>query len=388
MPTFRPFRATRYQQNAGPDIASLVCPPYDVINAAERETLSQMSPHNAVHVEVPKPNDTLTAYQVGAATLNDWLTNGAIATDQEPHLYLYEMLDGADTTSEVVLFRGVIGQLSLEPLDTPTGGVIAHERTTPKDKTDRLTLLSETRTNLSPIWGLSMHQDLAELLNRAAKEVGEYATTVADGGGTIHRVALLDVETSTAIASSISVDPIVIADGHHRYETSLAYHQDSNSPGSDATLCVVCPLDESLRVAAIHRIIRGAPAAQLVDRLSVAFAPIDDKQSDCVIVVAGGVQHHVLPTKAGLAASPFATDAGVLDQWLSDNPDLSVEYTHRVDEVTQLNDGDAIGVVLRPVTSGQIRDAANARTRMPPKSTFYWPKLLTGLVFRRLDDNV
>jgi uncharacterized protein (DUF1015 family) len=381
VPTFRPFKATRYATAAGSDISALVCPPYDVINAEERAELAARDPHNAIVVEVPA-GDADTKYQAAAAILEDWRSSGVISTDNDAHLYLYDIV--TPDASQVIV-RGVFGQLDLEPLDTAEGTVIAHERTTPKDKTDRLTLLGATGYNLSPIWGLSLSDDLTKSLD-AASDRAALLATATDAEGFVHRVSSLDAEDSRAVSQLISDDPVVIADGHHRYETSLLHFQQSNAAGANATLCLVCPLDDGLRVAAIHRVLSGVAADQIVVRLSSHFEVVEQP--------VGAIAAHtstqslaMLPRADALADAEFATDAGVLDAWLAANPDVSVRYTHRVDEVSNITADDEVGLLIRPVTADQIRDAANQRRRMPPKSTFYWPKLLTGLVFRRHADN-
>lgn len=404
MPDFLPFPGTRYRN--APDSSSVVAPPYDVIDEEERAQLEAADPHNAVRLILPHAEPPTDPYQQAAATLQRWLDDGTLACDPAPAFYLYRMRF-ADETGTDRRAVGVIGALTL-----PRGegeAVFPHEQTLPKARRDRLQLLRATRTNLDPIWCLSLAEELTPALDGADAP----AATAVDRDGTTHElVPVLDRSRIDAIRAQVADAPLVLADGHHRFETAVTYrgeHPD-DQPAS-AIMTFVVPLDEAmLDVRAIHRLIHTAPTdlrASLGPDVEVEpFGPntdagVDELQRAMRTREALGLVDHeglallhltpaALDTVRDTQPSELVgVDAARFDTTI--RPRLSGDLTYRDDARTVASivtkGGADAAVLLRPVTVDQIRAAAFAHVRMPAKTTFFWPKPRTGMVFRRFDDD-
>ena len=403
MPDFLPFRGTRYRDL--PDASRVVAPPYDVIDEEDRSRLEAIDPHNAVRLILPRADPPTDPYEHAANLLRGWLTAGILAPDPEPAFYGYRMqfTDAADQPRRTI---GVIGALVLPIGD---GDVFGHERTLPKARSDRLALLRATRTNLDPIWGLSLASDLNAVLDTAAPP-----TTIAiDSAGTRHELTLItDPETLARLRAAVASAPLVLADGHHRFETACTYRDDHpDDRGAQAIMTFVVGLDEELLdVRAIHRLVHGAPhdlRARLGEIVNVDDAGSNTPEGVRALTIRmtergalGLVDRDGLalltPTSAGL--DRISRDVpGELRDVDSARFDTLVrpavgdaELSYRDDALTvasMVDKGAAdLAVLLRPVTVPQIRAAAFARLRMPEKTSYFSPKPRTGMVFRRLDD--
>src|SRR3954470_23823812 len=266
VPAFRPFHALRY---AVDDLADVVAPPYDVLSEAEVHALAGRSPHNIVRVDVPLHGDD--RYTRSAALLQRWQDEGVLARDEEPSFTVYRMRF-TDATGAARDLAGVMG--GLEVVNEGAGGVLPHERTTPKASTDRLDLTRATRTNLSPVWGLSLARGLTELLREPAEPLG----SVQDGG-VLHSVECVrDPERVAAIAAVVGADDVLIADGHHRYAVSRTYRDEvraatgrTDTPAEETLTFVHELVPEQLSVAAIHRLYAGIAPADLRAALETRF---------------------------------------------------------------------------------------------------------------------
>ncbi|HEY4375625.1 MAG TPA: DUF1015 domain-containing protein [Acidimicrobiales bacterium] len=403
MPPFAPFRGVRYDTARFP-LADVTAPPYDVLSPADRAALVAQSPHNAVLIDLPTEDDGPDRYVAAGRRFQDWIAEGALAVDAEPTFTIYRMR-ATDDLGQPVHTLGVIGALELS--EPGQGGILPHEHTTPKAKSDRLDLLRGTRANLSAVWGLSLTDGLSTLL--ASDD--EPAASWTDDDGIGHDVwVLTDPERIKAISDAVSQSPVVIADGHHRYETSLAYRnerrEESGGPTpADATLCFVVELTPAeLTVRPIHRLLAGLPGTlDLVAELGpLGFEPVGTATADEVAdgrVLAAMADAHavaVVDPSGGatvLHVDPFEfddvadLDSARLAQALGQLPPHDVTYQHGTDRVqSAVTSGDAQwGVLLRPATVDQIRTNADHGDRMPPKTTFFYPKPKTGIVFRQLD---
>ncbi len=393
MPHFDAFAGVRYDP-AGVRLDEVIAPPYDIVDPQERKMLAQRSPLNAIHLELPEaePGSPRDRYATAADLLGSWLRGGVLVADPAPALYPYRMTtpDGATTT-------GVIGALRIDD------DVLPHEETMPKPKSDRLDLLRATKTNLSPIWGLSLSRGLTETF----APDGPAAARAVDDDGVLHELWVLrDPAAIGAIREAVGGSPVVIADGHHRYETARTYQRevrDSNGGrhgDHDAVMALVVELaEDQLHVRAIHRMVHGLPAGvdllSLLDRYFEASRAGDPDEG-----VVGALERDgtlALVTSEGtwaLTVRPGAFDeattdleAGLVDLALRDVPGVSVSYSAQWREAV-----DAIGthaqaaIILRPVSVGQISSWAGARRKMPPKTTYFSPKPRTGMVFRMLED--
>lgn len=394
MPRFEPFRAIHYDLSAL-DPADVTAPPYDVIGPADRDELCERSPTNVVRIDLPVDGED--PYADAAALFTRWRDEGVLVTDDEPSFVVYRM-EAPDEDGVVHHTTGVIGAMELSR--PGEGGILPHEFTTPKAKSDRLDLLRSTRANLSAVWGLSPAAGLTELLHTTDAPMCRF-----DCDGVVHTLwRITDPARVHEIREAIGAHPIVIADGHHRYETSLAYRDerrrdDGDAGEADAVMTFVVELvDEELFVAPIHRLLSGLPAdLGLLD----AFAPFFEIESFEITGVAtvrrlqeaGGLAL-VLPDGTWLLRprpeamdGVRALDSSRLDRALSALPEHTLRFQHGVDNIrSAVARGEAqAGVLLRPVTVEQIVEIADGGERMPPKSTFFFPKPRTGLVFRSID---
>ena len=394
MPRFEPFQALRYGSNV--ELNEVCSPPYDVLSDADRLALANKHENNIVHIDMPlAPSGN--AYEHAASVLTQWIGNSVMVRDEVPSFTLYRM-QFTDSTGKPRNVVGVIG--ALEVVDEGAGGVLPHERTTPKAKTDRLELTRATDANLSPVWGLSLASGLSKLLS----EPGEHLGSVIDDLGVIHSVErVADSARIAAITTAISSHPVVIADGHHRYAISRTYRDEtrdrlnSKTSGAELTMTYVNELiDEQLSVAAIHRLYEGISYKELAAALSPFFTITDadpvgpttlsqmNERSSLCLVAKTGRTHWLTPI-AEKFAGVRNLDSAYLEHALS-NVQHEVRYQHGVTEIQhELQTSDATAAILiRPVSVAEIQRTANEGLLMPPKSTFFTPKLRTGFVLREM----
>lgn len=395
VPGFDPFPALRYDLGAV-SLEQVMAPPYDVIDPAQRAALAGRDPHNAVRIDLPDEADGDGRYEAARTCLERWQEAGVLRRDPVPSFTVYRMTatdeDGAPRHT-----TGVIGALELSP---PGTDILPHEHTTPKAKSDRLDLLRACRANLSAIWGLSLAKGLTDLLPVDAEPWAD----VVDEDGVRHTVWVVDdPATCGAITEAVASQPVVIADGHHRYETSLAYkaereEADGSAGEAGATMAYVVELvEDELTVHAIHRLLTGLPGdLDLEAALARWFEPVGPPPDGAPITTAmadAGCLTLVLPDREVLLrprpdalAEARDLDSSRLDVALASLPAHEVAYQHGVANVRHaVASGSAqAGVLLRPATVAQIEATAHGGERMPPKTTFFHPKPKTGLVFRSL----
>ncbi len=397
MPRFAPFRGLRYDPAAVP-LAQAIAPPYDVIEPAERTRLATRSALNSVHLELPEADlrAGLDRYQVAARLLEAWRHDGILVQDGEPAFYLYSMTAEGHTT------LGVIGALGL-PGPGEEDQVLPHEETLPKARSDRLELLRATRANLSPIWGLSLSPGLSAHL----EPPGEPRSDVFDDDGVRHQLWIAGPNQSAAIAEAVAAEPIVIADGHHRYEVARTYQRQvreahGDAPGGyDWVMALVVELTEDqLVVRPIHRVVSGlGDPGQLVSAFGQFFDLVragdpDDRvvgalgEAGSLALVTGEGAWLLTPRPEAYQAADSDLDASVVALALANVAGAQVAHRHSWSEaLASLRTGEAqAAVLLRPPTVAQIAAWARERRRMPPKTTYFSPKPRTGMVFRLLDD--
>lgn len=402
MPRFEPFAALRYSSDEPLD--DVTAPPYDVLSLGDVDALLERHDHNIVAVDVPLDRDGPDRYDLAARRVAAWIDDGVLVRDPSPSLTLYRM-EFTDETGRRRRTVGVIG--ALEVVDEGAGGVLPHERTTPKAKTDRLDLTRATRCNLSPVWGLSLTAGLSKLLHEPGEPMGQ----CTDEHGVVHRVEqIVDPDRLGAISAAVAGNSVLIADGHHRYAISRSYRNEvrgtTGRVDTDAELTMTYVaelLDEQLSIDPIHRVYRGVSAEALADRLATC----------CLLAEAGtvtarfaaeaidrGAMCMVRPDGSGVWLTPRpaafagvrALDGAYLEHALADlrgvdGAAIDVSYQHGVQNVIDLlhAGGADTAVLIRPPSIDEIRRTAIERLLMPPKSTFFTPKLRTGLVIRPLD---
>lgn len=390
MPRIAPFPAIRYA--AGTDLQQVIAPPYDVLSPADVAELAALDAHNIVHVDVPTGG--ADRYQVAARTLGEWLDAGVLVRDEAPSLTIYRMA----FTDATGASRTIVGVLcGLEVVDLDAGGVLPHERTTPKAVTDRLDLTRATATNLSPVWGLSLASGLTAALAEPGEPMGEM---VAEG--VVHTVErVTDPERIAAITAILAADDVLIADGHHRYSISRTYRDEvraatgRDDTDAEFTLTFVNELvADQLSIEAIHRVYTGTTIEQLRAELASCFdlepAPAPTpvllaemvERGRLVLLSPDGTAEWLIP-KPGAFDGVRALDGAYLEHALAGSS-AEVGYQHGLDEMLALvGSGEvAAGILIRPTSLAEIQRTAREGLLMPPKSTFFTPKLRTGLVIR------
>jgi len=395
MPRFEPFAGLRYE--AAVPLDKVIAPPYDVVSPSQRAVLAARHPANAIHVELPEEDAArgLDRYAAAARLLAEWTDAGTVRRDAAPAFYAYRMRTPAGSVT-----TGVIGALFCEE---PGGDILPHEQTIPKDKSDRLDLLRSCRANLSPIWGLSLTAGLAKAYQPHDPPDAE----ATDDDGVVHSLWVVDdLEAVAAISSGVAESPVVIADGHHRYETALAYRaeceaQGMGAGGHDAVMAFVVELaEDELSVGPIHRTLSGVPAGvDVVEAFgrwfdTVEAGPIDDglvaalEESKALALLAQGKAWRLTPRAEAYDAAGSDLDSSIVALAVEGIDGATTTHHHDVPAtLAALRSGEAqAAVILRPVTVEQIGEWAHARRRMPPKSTYFFPKPRTGMVFRPLDD--
>ena len=335
MPTVRPFRALRYARE---NLDALVAPPYDVISEAQRLEYLARSPYNVVHLTLPDSPEQ------AARDLADWREQGVLALDEERYWWVaqdYTGPDGVERTRE-----GFAASVPVTPYEERQ--ILPHERTHAGPKEGRLRLLRATRTQLEPIFLL---YDAEPVLERPA---GEPALDVAEGGV---RTRVWPVE-----AGELAIDtPLLIADGHHRYETAVAYRAE-NPEATHTFAILVSSRAPGLEIFPTHRIVQhigDVPGEQV------------DGPGDGVVLYRGNTFTRV------------ATDDDFGPRVVESFAPEGVSYTAYADEaIATVARGEAeAAFLLEPVTVEQVARFAEAGEVMPQKSTFFYPKLTSGLLF-------
>jgi uncharacterized protein (DUF1015 family) len=431
-----PLRGVRYREPYA--CASVYAPPYDVISPAERERLIAQDPYNIVRLTLgPEPTDP-DWYQQAGALFRSWLADGVLGQDAESCLYGYEQrfrAPGAgEPDSPMQVRHGLIGCAPLAPWGQ---GIYRHEHTRAGPKADRLRLMRAVRAHMSPVFGLYSDPS-GEIRARLADTTGD-AQTLRDPYGMEHRFwPICQPDAIRAIQSALAGHDIVIADGHHRYETALAYREERRQQEGDPAerrpydhvlMYLADAHDPGLSILATHRVIgcwQPVDRGELLRGLARDFdiTPLSDEtpltqaiapsSSELLLgVYLGPAGSWVLRLKdrdwarrterartATGSAQPVVLqdlDVAVLQELilgpqLNITPDMlthsdCVSYTTDEAEArARVDSGEAQAVfILNPTTVDQIWRAARAGLTMPQKSTYFYPKLLSGLVIHLLE---
>jgi uncharacterized protein (DUF1015 family) len=425
MAEIRPLRALRYDlANVGP-LARVTAPPYDVIDAAQRAALLAGSPYNVVAVDLPVGEPD--RYAAAAGLLADWQREGVLVRDDEPAIWAHTQ-DYTGPDGRRLTRRGFYCRVRIE--EYGPGRVRPHERTHPGPKEDRLRLTRATRTNVSPIFSLYSDPTQAAWAALAPAIDGRAPWgEVTDAEATTHRLwRVADPSAIAAVQDATREAELLIADGHHRYETMRAYAEEVGGEGEHRyiLMCLVALEDPGLTVFPTHRLIgkldddrRGALTRALERDFDIAEIPVDeiappeqplDTTTAATPLQLGYIDHRdgralrlTLKDQAiadaalpGRSEAYRHLDTGVLEALLlkgalglSDD-DIShlngLFYARSTEEALQLvRAGDyEAAFFMRPTPVAQVRDVAAAGENMPPKSTFFFPKLLTGLLLSPL----
>jgi uncharacterized protein (DUF1015 family) len=405
VPDVRPFVGLLYEPRVAGPFETLTAPPYDVISPTDQDRYYRASPYNAVRLilgrDEPDDDASENKYTRAASYLRSWRSLGVLAPTAEPSLYPYEFrfhLGGGQRT-----VRGVIAEVIVEEWG---GSIIPHERTMPGPIQDRLTLLRAVVSNLSPVYAVAKGPipELSAFLDRTMEKPPHLETT--DDAGTRHRLWVTSgTERSAAgAAAALSAQRLMIADGHHRYTVAMAYRDEMrgrSGPGPwDAMMMLVVDAGtEDPPVLPIHRLVRGTVGpddgmpgtasvrpikGEAVRDLAEVLATVSDEDLTVGVVQreAGHLIHRIL----ALDGVPPAV-CELHNQLLDELPARDLRFVpDSVAAERAVESGRAeAAYVLPPTRVDRVWGVVGAGRKLPPKSTYFWPKPRTGMVIRPLD---
>jgi len=432
MADIRAFRGFRYDLGRAGALSELVAPPYDVIDAALQDALYARSPYNSVRLELtrekPDAGEVDDRYQRASRTLKEWIAQDILRQDSLRYLYVCEqefVVEGKTCKR-----RGFIARVRLEPFGT--GRIFPHEETLSGPKADRLKLFNATATNLSPIFGLYPDDDNEVFAKIESVIFRSPPVEATDHLGVVSRLwPISDERVIGAVVGLMGSKPVFIADGHHRYETSLKYLEEKKAAGEivndDAApnftmMMLVSMSDPGLIIMPTHRLLGGLPdmtVASLKQKLEPHFQ-IEVIGTGSQAATETWEQIEMDGSQGLLGFHTNADDTWVTARFQSpdlmqqlaadhsdDWRDLGVSILHRaaidtlpgatpkvryVHLLREVNEAIAAGecqlaVLVPPATMEHVESIAGNREKMPPKSTYFYPKLLTGLVFNSLKVN-
>ena len=417
MADVRPLEAVHYELGMVGSLGDVSAPPYDVIGPEKRRELVARSPFNVVEVDLPDAPEGADPYEHAAETFDEWLLQDILKRDREPAIWPYaQEFTGPDGRTRTR--RGFLARVRLEPYGP--GGVRPHERTQPGPKEDRLRLTRATRHNLSPIFALHPGDAWQHLEPALGGEPWGEAT---DDDGTVHRVwRVADPAVHDAIATELADGELLIADGHHRYETARTYEQEvggGEGPHSFVLMSLVSLDDPGLAVFPTHRLLHGfdldryqalgAGLRELFEIDEVGLGNLDPAGEEGIGVYGYADSHHKqgwrlrlrdrAPLARALPDEPDAyrdLDAVILETLVlrglmgMSTDDIAAKKGLAYDSdpasaVASIEAGDRDALfMLRPTPVDAVRECAALGQTMPPKSTYFFPKLLTGIVFNPL----
>jgi uncharacterized protein (DUF1015 family) len=428
-----PFRGWRYDLAQVGDLSDVICPPYDVIDARMQDNLYKRHPCNVIRLELnraePTDADPAAKYQRAADYWKRWRSDGVLLQEHDDALYVYHQQfswEGREYNR-----RGFLARIRLEEFGA--GQIFPHEQTLSGPKADRLALFHACKANLSPVFGLYPDEtgDVQQRLDDACLALT--ALEAQDALGVRNRMwVVTNPAEVNAVRSAMREKPIFIADGHHRYETALNYRRelqakgllDENAAPNFVLMHCVGMQDPGLQILPTHRLVSGPPTVTtqelrtaLSDHFELELMGLGEQaaRDTWELIAADGGQSVFGFGSAAAGGWLFArlTNAAPMDQLAADHSaawrGLAVsrlhklvlekllverfagaapkcEYVHRLDEVTAAmkQGGCQVGCLVPPATIEHVRDIASRRETMPPKSTYFYPKLLTGMVFHAL----
>ncbi|MQF48857.1 DUF1015 domain-containing protein [SAR202 cluster bacterium AC-647-N09_OGT_505m] len=432
MADIQPFRGLRYSLAPGEDLGQLLCPPYDIISMEQQAELHQKSPYNAVRLELgmnlPTDSSDVNRYTRAAKLLEEWLSRGTLLTEQDAAFYLLQedfLHNGRSMTR-----RSILARVRLEEVSKRI--VLPHEETSQGPKRDRMELLTATEANLSPV--MAIYRDSSGLVSALIDRVtsGPPLARAAYDDTRIQLWAVADKTTVQTVSESLKDAPIYLADGHHRYETALNYRDIQRSVGNHeedsahnfVLMSLIEIQDSGLLVLPYHRAIKGLSTAELEQMLGLIqetfhLRPLNarfDVPEDAISTLEeqlemvamnqvaiglleareGRVSLLTLREPLGFPSSPLercatqvfgrrvlepilGTQQGAVERGI-------LHFTHDSGEVYHLvRNGDyQLGFVLPSMSLDLFEEVVLSGERLPLKSTYFSPKLPTGLVINRL----
>ena len=427
MAVIKAFKGLRYTEKSG-DIGKLCCPPYDIIDERQRQELLDKNPCNLIRLELPVVGGSgdAEAYRSAGDTLRSWLKDGILKRDDKECLYIYEMEFSALSKNHSV--KGFVSQVKLEPFSR--GVILPHEETLSKAKTDRFNLMKITGCNFSQIYSLYTDSDgsVFELIEKASSSAPDSEFT--DGDGVTHRMWCVSDETVVkAVCEKMADKKLYIADGHHRYETALNYQKyvrdslDEIGSSDYVPMMLVNMENSGLVVFPTHRIVRDLPEYDfkaVCERCEEYFevTPYLNREKgergleeayskgEKAFVLFSGDNNYTLLKLRDLSVMNSLLpddcealrqlDVSVLHTLVLERifgidkenmaKQINLTYTRSADEAISAVDGKRANCcfLLNPTRVEEIREVAAAGGKMPQKSTYFYPKLTTGLVMNKI----
>lgn len=422
MAEIKPFQALRFQPEKAGEIAELVCPPYDIISDEQRTQYLSKNPYNIIRLELPKGKNP---YEEAGKTLQNWLEQEILKQDEKPSLYIYE--EEFSVQGTVKKFKGCIARVKLEEFSK--GVVLPHEETLSKAKQDRFNLMKATNCNFSQIYSLYMDEqhEITARLDRLSDSTP--VNELTDTDSVTHRLWIVtDPEEIEAICQAFADKKLYIADGHHRYETALNYRNycrenGIGDEGHDYVMMMLVDMEHpGLVVLPTHRLVRDlahfdkeellkgcsayfditeeedihsaeAKLAELYEQGKKAFAFYCGENSYSLMVLKdANAAAALLPGKSQALQQLDVTvlHTLVLEKVFGIDAEnmakqINLTYVKQFeDAIASVDNGKAqCAFILNPTRVTEIRDVAAAGEKMPQKSTYFYPKLITGLVMNR-----
>ena len=430
MPEFQPIRVIRFHTDNG-DVSSRIAPPYDVLDEGPKQRLLAADPHNIVAIDLPvTPPKTVgpdEAYDMSGRTLEQWLASDVMVREPAPAVVAYEQVYGV--AGQTLRRRGIFAALKAEQFNRKGGGIHRHELTIKGGVDDRTKLMRATRAQLSPVFGI-FSDPRAEVVASLAqhfdgREPDFFGTTPHDQ--VEHRCWLVtDADTIARLERFFAPTDVFIADGHHRYTTALDYAREhpDNSAAANCLFVLVASEDPGMIVLPTHRIICGlqgftlasleslveehprmhiAPAEEGADQLDALAARLPEVGPHamglydpatgrcCTLTYTDDPLAEVTPDKPTVWRE---LDVAILHELLIDRvlkpsfggESVTFTYTPEAVEVRRQAEmeGGRLGVLVQPTPLASVMGVSLADEVMPPKSTFFYPKLATGLVVNPL----
>jgi len=426
MATIRPFKGLRFTPSAGP-LADLVAPPYDVLSKEERDAFAAKNPHNVVELTLPEGNSDdrskYVKYAKSAALLADWRRTGALAVEDEPTFYRYTQTFTIPGSEKPIVRHSVIALIKTESYDK--GVVLPHEQTFPKHKEDRLRILEATRAHLECIFGL-FEDDGGFVFRQIESAPANLVADVTTDDDVRHVLeAINEPDQTAALVKALADKKVWIADGHHRYETACTFRemqgQKDGLIAEDFLMMALSSMsDPGLVLLPTHRIVHKMPmhGPALEDSLQRFFNTREVPNGRLLEEMERlnrpdmRVFGIALPSGMGILATLDQPDK-VMD-WIPTEDSarlktLDVSILHHVifDKILGLkgldffsytrdpeealfavNNGSDASFLMNPPTVEDMRQIALGGEKMPQKSTYYYPKILSGLVLWSLNDYV
>ena len=435
MADVRPFRGLRYHPSVAPELGDVICPPYDIVSAADEAVLQERSPYNAIRLELREDHDgsgDTARYDKAADLFRQWLDRRVLVPESSPAMYLVE--EEFLHKHEAWQRHGLTVAVRLEEFDK--GIVMPHEFTRPGPKMDRLALMRACRTNFSPIMSLYRDQrgEIADVLARIRQE--SPIATVPRNGHSGYRVwPVTQPDVLSSISDAMSSRQIFVADGHHRYETALQFRDEMDRaegplPADSAARFVMMTLISmdapGLLVLPYHRVLGGLsddertalrvgleqafeirPAQarpeghQTADLAQALETDLDLVPKDRTVAAVFGLEPgetQILTLRDAYRPPPDAPSLEKCDMWLvhqkgirpalgEERESAAVTFVHDSKEALEMvRDGRSqVAFLLRPLPMDLFEQVVGRGERLPPKSTYFYPKLPTGLVINRLE---